>query len=79
MQTLEKQNWARARIAPAEIEKYLRADGTDFIDDAEIARLLAETGAPEAAEVRAIVAKALAVQALSLANEAPSSPAKRTD
>ncbi len=67
MQTLEKQNWARARIAPAEIEKYLRADGTDFIDDAEIARLLAETGAPEAAEVRAIVAKALAVQALSLA------------
>ena len=67
MQTLEKQNWARARIVPAEIDKYLRADGTDFIDDAEIARLLAETGAPEAAEVRAIVAKARAVQALSLA------------
>lgn len=67
MQTLEKQNWARARIVPAEIDKYLRADGSDFIDDAEIARLLAETGEPEAAEVRAIVAKALAVQALSLA------------
>jgi 2-iminoacetate synthase len=62
-----QRNWMRERIAPAEIDKYLRADGTDFVDDAEIARLLAEPGEPEAARVRDIVAKARAVETLTLA------------
>lgn len=60
----EKKNWARDRIVPAEIERYLRADGSDYVDDAEIFRLLEESGEPEAAQVRDILAKALAVQTL---------------
>jgi 2-iminoacetate synthase len=63
----EKKNWVRDRIVPEEIDKYLGEDGGDFIPDAEIHRLLAETGEPETAQVREIVAKALAVQTLSLA------------
>lgn len=59
--------WIRRRIVPAEIDRYLPADGTDFIDDAEIARLLAETGEPEAARVRGLIAKARAVETLTQA------------
>lgn len=62
-----KGGWARERVVAAEIDKYLRADGADFVDDAEIVRLLAERGEPEEAAVRAIVAKALAIQTLTLA------------
>ena len=65
MRAADRQQWARERIVPAEIERYLRADGSDFVDDAEIVRLLAASGEPEAAQVRAIVDKALAVQTLS--------------
>ena len=67
MAAVDRQQWARERIVPAEIEKYLRADGADYVNDAEIYRLLAETGEPEAGQVRALVAKALAVQTLSQA------------
>lgn len=56
--------WMQERIRPAEIEKYLRPGGADFVDDGEIRRLLAATGAPEAARVRDLIAKALAVQTL---------------
>lgn len=65
MLVADRQKWVRERIVPAEVDKYLRADGADFVNDAEIFRLLAETGEPEAARVRAILAKALAVEALS--------------
>ena len=65
MRQLETQHWTRDRIVPAEIEKYLPADGADFVNDAEIFRLLAETGEPAAAQARDLVAKALAVQTLS--------------
>ena len=61
----EKNKWMRERIAPAEIDKYLRPDGSDFVNDAEIFRLLEAAGEPEPARVRDIVAKALAVQTLS--------------
>ena len=61
----EKNKWTRERIAPAEIDKYLRPDGSDFVNDAEIFRLLETAGEPEPARVRDIVAKALAVQTLS--------------
>ena len=70
MTTEAKKNWMRDRIVPAEIEKYLPADGADFVNDAEIFRLLAETGEPAAAQVRDVVAKALAVQTLSQAEVA---------
>jgi 2-iminoacetate synthase len=60
----DKPRWAHDRIVPAETDRYLPADGTDFIHDAEIARLLAETGEPEPARVRAIVDKAMAVETL---------------
>ena len=64
MRTEEKKTWMRERIVPAEIEKYLRPDGSDYVNDAEIVRLLQETGEPPAARARDVVAKALAVQAL---------------
>ena len=47
-----EQKWARERIAPAEIERYLRADGTDYVNDAEIARFdLSEDYSTETAMV----------------------------
>ena len=64
---MEQKKWIRDRIAPAEIEKYLRADGSDYVDDGEIFRLLGKAGEPEAAQVRDIVAKSMAVQTLSQA------------
>ena len=67
MLAVEQKQWLRERIVPAEIEKYLPADGQDFINDADIERLLAITGEPEAGAVREIIAKALAVQTLSQA------------
>lgn len=65
MAVAEHRNWARARIVPAEIEKYLRPDGSDFVNDADILRLLADTTEPDTARVRDILAKAQAVQTLS--------------
>ena len=66
MTGMERQRWMHERIAPAEIDKYLGEGGTDFVDDAEIGRLLGEAGEPAAGRVREIVAKALAVQTLTL-------------
>ena len=65
MTVIDRQQWAKERIVQAEIDNYLRADGADYVNDAEIVRLLAAAGEPEAAQVRAIVAKAMAVQTLS--------------
>lgn len=53
------------RIDQGEIDKYLRADGSDYVNDAEIDSLLAQTGAPEAARVRDLIEKAKAIQTLS--------------
>lgn len=64
MKTVNQQQWMRDRIVPAEIDKYLPAAAADFIDDAAIVRLLAETGEPEAARVRDLVAKAMAIETL---------------
>ena len=55
--------WVRARIAPDQVGKYL-AGGRDFIPDAEIEERLRANRAPEAERVRAILAKAEAVQTL---------------
>lgn len=67
MKVMDPQQWARGRIVPAEIEKYLGAGGADYVDDAEIVRLLEAAGEPDPAQVRDLVAKALAVQTLSQA------------
>ncbi|NLG35124.1 MAG: [FeFe] hydrogenase H-cluster radical SAM maturase HydG [Lentisphaerae bacterium] len=64
--TGSRQAWMRERIVPAEVEKYLGSEGRDFIDDAEIRRLLTAEGEPEAGRVREIVAKARAVETLTL-------------
>ncbi len=61
------ENWIHQRIRPEEIDRYLRPDGSDFIDDAEIERLLRETAEPDAARARDIIAKAMAIETLSLA------------
>ena len=62
---VSNQNWVRERIVQVEIDKYLRPDGSDYVNDEEIFRLLEATGEPEAEQVRAILAKSLAVQTLS--------------
>lgn len=67
MLAAEKSKWVRERIVPAEIDKYLLPGQADYVNDAEILRLLEAAGEPDAAEVRAIIAKALAIQALSQA------------
>lgn len=58
-------HWARERIVPAEVDRYLPADG-DFIPDGEIHHLLTLTAEPDAAETRAILAKARAIETLTL-------------
>ena len=65
MTVVASQHWVRERIVPAEIGKYLDPDGSDWVNDAEILRLLAETEEPDPARVRDIIAKALAVETLS--------------
>ncbi|NLB66560.1 MAG: [FeFe] hydrogenase H-cluster radical SAM maturase HydG [Lentisphaerae bacterium] len=66
MTTVSQETWASGRIVTAEAERYLPAAGGDFIPDAEIAELLKPARAPEAARVRELLAKALAVETLSL-------------
>ena len=61
----ERQTWVRDRIKPAEITKYLNPDGSDYVNDAEIYRLLENTGEPEPEQVRGLIAKAMEVQTLS--------------
>ncbi len=65
MTTEERKQWVRERIIPAEIDKYLNADGSDFVNDAEIFRLLEITDEPDAGQVRSLIAKAMDVQTLS--------------
>lgn len=59
-------DWQPQRIIPAEIEKYLGPGGEDFVPDGRIRQLLAETAEPDAGRVRDIIAKALAIETLTL-------------
>jgi len=65
--TPEESKWMGERIARDEIDRYLRKDGGDYVNDAEIAALLAEKRAPGAGRVRDLVAKAKAIQTLTQA------------
>ncbi|MDR0994068.1 MAG: [FeFe] hydrogenase H-cluster radical SAM maturase HydG [Verrucomicrobiota bacterium] len=65
MRTQEKQQWVRERIVQAEIDKYIRDDGRDYVDDASIRDLLRLRGTPDATQVRELIAKALEIQTLS--------------
>lgn len=56
--------WAKSIIKPEEVEKYLNADGTDFIDDELIERQLAEAQNPDPVRVRDILEKSKAMQTL---------------
>ena len=64
MNEFEKE-WARNRIVREEIDKYLNADGSDYVKDDRILELLKDTSEPDQAQVRAIIQKALAIQTLS--------------
>ncbi len=57
-------NWTTERIKPEQIKKYL-VGGKCFIDGPQIENCLATNVTTDAARVRAIVAKALAIQTLS--------------
>ncbi len=56
--------WAKSVIKEEEVSRYLRDDGSDFVDDAAIERQLAEAGNPEPARIRDILAKSGAIQTL---------------
>lgn len=60
--------WARQRIRQDEIDRYLSAPDTDFIDDAYIFGLLEATGEPSPSHVRDLIAKAKEIKTLSLAD-----------
>ena len=64
MNEFEKEG-ARNRIVREEIDKYLNADGSDYVKDDRILELLKDTSEPDPAQVRAIIQKALAIQTLS--------------
>jgi len=61
----EQKIWVQERIRQDEIDKYLAPDGSDFVNDEEIFRLLEETSEPETDRVRGLIAKAMEVQTLS--------------
>ena len=63
--TPEELKWMGERIDQGEIDRYLRADGSDYVNDGEIYRLLEEKGEPDAGRVREIIEKAKAIQTLS--------------
>ena len=56
--------WANSIIKPEEVEKYLDAEGNDFIDDEEIHRRLADARNPEPQQVRDILAKSRSMETL---------------
>ncbi len=60
-----EREWAGARVLPAEINRYLDGGG-DFIPDARLDALLADTAQPDRARVLEILEKSLAVQTLSV-------------
>jgi len=63
------QDWARQRIRPDQIEKYL-AGNDCFIPPGKIEELLRDRGEPEPSRVREILAKALEIQTLEPAEAA---------
>ncbi|MBQ9344096.1 MAG: [Kiritimatiellae bacterium] len=65
MEATAIRKWMDERIAQDEIDRYLRPDGADYVNDAEIAELLKPQPAPEAGRVREILAKAESIVALS--------------
>lgn len=58
-------NWRESRIKPEQMTKYLQ-DGRDFIDDEALEARLRPTAEPDAVRIRAIIAKAQAIQSLSI-------------
>ena len=71
MQTEKDTAPAPARFSPEtvvkrdEIDRYLRSDGRDFIDDEALRAELAANSKPDAARVRVVLAKSLSLQTLS--------------
>jgi 2-iminoacetate synthase len=71
---LRPRDWVKTVIKQDEIDRYLNPDGSDFIDDALISRLVGEVDAvkagsrpePSLAQVREILAKSRQVKSLSL-------------
>ncbi len=57
--------WLKERIRPEEIKKYMLS-GEDFIDDAFFHRILEKNRHPHKQEIRDILAKSLAIEALTL-------------
>jgi len=64
--TLDLQAWADSRVRPDEITRYLQPGGKDYVDDGAIAAALAKAKLPDAARLRAILDKSLAIQNLDL-------------
>jgi 2-iminoacetate synthase len=63
---IDEKRWAETRVRPEEDARYLLPGGRDFVDDAAIAQALATAQAPDAERLKAILAKSLAIQDLTL-------------
>jgi 2-iminoacetate synthase len=57
--------WAHARVHPGEIDRYLGADGGDFIDDTGIRGTLAQAQAPDDGRLQWLLEKSLSIRDLS--------------
>jgi 2-iminoacetate synthase len=69
MTTTATAGWIKQRIPKLQREKYM-AHAVDFIDDKRIEQTLAANAAPDAARIRDIIQKSLAIQTLSPADTA---------
>ncbi len=61
----KKKSWKEERIRRDQIDKYLNADGSDFINDVLIESQIRDNVNPDPQKVRDIIAKSMAVETLS--------------
>ncbi|MCK5305766.1 MAG: [FeFe] hydrogenase H-cluster radical SAM maturase HydG [Candidatus Omnitrophica bacterium] len=59
-------SWIKERIKPEEVDKYLKADGKDFINDKEIEQNLSTNTKPDIKRIKDIIDKSLSIQTLTL-------------
>lgn len=68
--SLNLKDWADARVQRQEIDPYLNADGSDFVDDEALKASLRSAAAPSDARLQALLDKSLGLSDLSLAETA---------
>jgi 2-iminoacetate synthase len=64
--TLDVNAWAKSRVKPEQVTRYLQPGGRDYVDDAAIAAAITGAKAPDGARLQALLDKSLAIQNLAL-------------